>query len=85
MGIKAGRTRHNRERTISTMTLIEKAAHAAERKAFEKVLDNFIQKGRTKDAAAAAQELVDMAEKIQGSVWKKESFEVLHMIAGQPE
>ena len=22
---------------------------------------------------------------IQGSVWKKESFEVLHMIAGQPE
>ena len=43
------------------MTLIEKAAHAAERKAFEKVLDNFIQKGRTKDAAAAAQELVDMA------------------------
>ena len=67
------------------MTLIEKAAHAAERKAFEKVLDNFIQKGRTKDAAAAAQELVDMAEKIQGSVWKKESFEVLHMVAGQPE
>ena len=53
------------------MTLIEKAAHAAERKAFEKVLDNFIQKGRTKDAAAAAQELVDMAEKIQGSVWKR--------------
>ena len=67
------------------MTLMEKAAHAAERKAFEKVLDNFIQKGRTKDAAAAAQDLVDMAEKIQGSVWKKESFEVLHMIAGQPE
>ena len=67
------------------MTLMEKAAHAAERKAFEKVLDNFIKKGRTEDAAAAAQDLVDMAEKIQGSVWKKESFEVLHMIAGQPE
>lgn len=67
------------------MTLMEKAAHAAERKAFEKVLENFIQKGRTEDAAAAAQDLVDMAEKIQGSVWKKESFEVLHMIAGQPE
>ena len=48
MGIKAGRIRHNRERTISTMTLIEKAAHAAERKAFEKVLDNFIQKGDRK-------------------------------------
>ena len=64
------------------MTLMEKAAHAAERKAFEKVLDNFIKKGRTEDAAAAAQDLVDMAEKIQGSVWKKESFEVLHMIAG---
>jgi len=26
-----------------------------------------------------------MAEKIQGSVWKKESFEVLRMIAGQPD
>lgn len=63
------------------MTLMEKAAHAAERKAFEKVLDNFIQKGKTADAASAAQDLVDMAEKIQGSVWKKESFEVLHMIA----
>ena len=50
------------------MTLMEKAAHAAERKAFEKVLDNFIKKGRTEDAAAAAQDLVDMAEKIQGSV-----------------
>ena len=67
------------------MTLMEKAAHAAERKAFEKVLENFIQKGKTADAASAAQELVDMAEKIQGSVWKKESFEVLHMIGGQPE
>ena len=67
------------------MTLMEKAAHAAERKAFEKVLENFIQKGKTADAASAAQDLVDMAEKIQGSVWKKESFEVLHMIAGQPE
>ena len=67
------------------MTLMEKAAHAAERKAFEKVLGNFIQKGKTADAASAAQDLVDMAEKIQGSVWKKESFEVLHMIAGQPE
>ena len=67
------------------MTLMEKAAHAAERKAFEKVLENFIQKGKTADAASAAQDLVDMAEKIQGSVWKKESFEVLRMIAGQPE
>ena len=51
------------------MTLMEKAAHAAERKAFEKVLENFIQKGKTADAASAAQDLVDMAEKIQGSVW----------------
>lgn len=67
------------------MTLMEKAAHAAERKAFEKVLENFIQKGKTADAASAAQDLVDMAEKIQGSVWKKESFEVLRMIAGQPD
>ena len=50
------------------MTLMEKAAHAAERKAFEKVLENFIQKGKTADAASAAQDLVDMAEKIQGSV-----------------
>ena len=56
------------------MTLMEKDAHAAERKAFEKVLENFIQKGKTADAASAAQDLVDMAEKIQGSVWKKESF-----------
>ena len=48
------------------MTLMEKAAHAAERKAFEKVLENFIQKGKTADAASAAQDLVDMAEKNPG-------------------
>ena len=75
---------YNREKELEpTMTLMEKAAHAAERKAFEKV-DNFI-KGTHRGRSGAAQDLVDMAERIQGSVWKKESFEVLHMIAGQPE
>ncbi len=73
------------ERTATDYDTDGKAAHAAERKAFEKVLDNFIQKGKTADAASAAQDLVDMAEKIQGSVWKKESFEMLHMIANEPD
>ena len=33
------------------MTLTDKLSHAAERKAFETILDNLIKKGQTQDAA----------------------------------
>ena len=35
------------------MTLTDKLSHAAERKAFETILDNLIKKGQTQDAAQA--------------------------------
>ena len=44
------------------MTLTDKLSHAAERKAFETILDNLIKKGQTQDAAQVATDLVNMVE-----------------------
>ena len=46
------------------MTLTDKLSHAAERKAFETILDNLIKKGQTQDAAQVATDLVNMVEKL---------------------
>lgn len=41
-----------------TMTVTEKLAHAAERKAFETMLDSLIRKSRTQDVGKVADDLV---------------------------
>ena len=50
------------------MTLTDKLSHAAERKAFETILDNLIKKGQTQDAAQVATDLVNMVEKLHSDV-----------------
>ena len=67
------------------MNAAEKIAHAAERKAFEIMLDSLIKKGQTQDVGDIANSLVDMVQKIHGSVWKPETFSGLHMIANEPD
>ena len=46
------------------MRITEKISHAAERKAFETILDNLIQKGQTQDAGQIANDLVNMVQKL---------------------
>lgn len=59
--------------------------HAAERKAFKLVLDNFIKKAQTKDASEAAESLIDHVEKIMKGSWPDHSFETLRQIANDPD
>ena len=67
------------------MTVTEKLAHAAERKAFETMLDSLIRKSRTQDVGKVADDLVRMVQKIHSSVWTPETFEMLHQIANDPD
>ena len=56
------------------MTLTDKISHAAERKAFETILDNLIKKGQTQDAGQIANDLVNMVQKLHSDVWSEASF-----------
>ena len=51
------------------MNAAEKIAHAAERKAFEAMLDSLIRKSQTKDVCTVANDFVNMVQKIHSSVW----------------
>lgn len=66
------------------MSITEKISHAAERKAFETVLDSLIKKGQTQDAGKIANNLVNMVQKLHGDVWSEASFQTLHMLANDP-
>ena len=59
------------------MNAAEKIAHAAERKAFETMLDSLIRKSQTKDVCTVANDFVNMVQKIHSSVWTPETFEDL--------
>ena len=52
------------------MTLTDKISHAAERKAFETLLDNLIKNGQTHDASQVASDLVAMVQRLHGDVWR---------------
>ena len=67
------------------MNAAEKIAHAAERKAFEAMLDSLIRKSQTKDVCTVANDFVNMVQKIHSSVWTPEAFEMLHQIANDPD
>ena len=67
------------------MKLTEMVSHAAERKAFETVLDRMIKKGQTEDVGDLAKELIDLIQKILGDTWKPESYETLRRIAEEPD
>lgn len=59
--------------------------HAAERKAFKTVLDNFIKKGQNEDASEMAESLISLVEKIMKGSWSDTSFELLRDIANDPD
>ena len=67
------------------MNAAEKIAHAAERKAFEAMLDSLIRKSQKKDVCTVANDFVNMVQKIHSSVWTPETFEMLHQIANDPD
>ena len=66
------------------MTLTDKISYAAERKAFETLLDNLIKKGQTHDASQVASDLIAMVQRLHGDVWSETSFQTLRMIANDP-
>lgn len=59
--------------------------HAAERLAFQTVLNKLIKTAETKDAAEAANSIVSLMEKILGDSWSKESYENLRYVADHPD
>ena len=67
------------------MSITERISHAAERKAFETVLDSMLKKGQTQDVGDLAKQLVDMIQKIHKGTWSDASYETLRMIADQPD
>ena len=67
------------------MSITEKLSHAAERKAFETILDSMIKKGQTQDVGDLAEQLIDLVQKIQGKTWKDSSYAALRMLAEQPD
>ena len=67
------------------MSITEKISHAAERKAFETVLDSMLKKGQTQDVGDLAQQLIDIIQKIHKGTWSDDSFDALRAIAENPE
>ena len=62
-----------------------KIVHAAERKAFKTVLDRFIAKSQTEAAAEAANDLINIVEKIMKGAWSDGSFDMLRQIAANQD
>ena len=67
------------------MSITEKISHAAERKAFETILDSMLKKGQTQDVGDLAQQLIDMIQKIHKGTWSDKSYETLRMVAENPD
>ena len=67
------------------MKVTEKLSHAAERRAFETILDSMIKKGQTQNVGELASELVDMIQRILGDTWKPESYELLRRLSEEPD
>ena len=67
------------------MSITEKISHAAERKAFETILDSMLKKGQTQDVGDLAEQLIDMIQKIHKGTWSDKSYETLRMIAENPD
>ena len=66
------------------MGITEKISHAAERKAFETILDSMLKKGQTQDVGDLAEQLIDLIQKIHKGTWSDSSYAALRMIAEDP-
>lgn len=67
------------------MSITEKISHAAERKAFETILESMLKKGQTQDVSDLAEQLIDMIQKIHKDTWSDKSYETLRMVAENPD
>ena len=67
------------------MSITEKISHAAERKAFETILESMLKKGQTQDVGDLAEQLIDMIQKIHKGTWSDKSYETLRMVAENPD
>ena len=67
------------------MSIAEKISHAAERKAFETILESMLKKGQTQDVGDLAEQLIDMIQKIHKGTWSDKSYETLRMVAENPD
>ena len=61
-----------------------KIVHAAERKAFQTVLNRFIAKSQAGNTAEVANDLIGSVEKIMKGTWQDSSFAMLKGIAADP-
>ena len=64
---------------------MNKITHAAERKAFQTVLNKMIDRGSEKDVADMAESLLSLIHKIMKGTWKESTFTTLQAIADDPE
>ena len=55
---------------------MENIMHQAERKAFEKILRNIVDKAQYEDVSELAESIVSLMKKILGSSWKDESYQL---------
>ena len=67
------------------MKVTEKISHAAERKAFETILDSMIKKAQTQDVGELAESLIDLINKIQKDTWSDAAYATLRQIAHEPD
>ena len=63
---------------------MNKLLHAAERKAFQFILDRLIDKAQTDNASEMANSLISLIEKIMGNTWSEETFQNLRAVADDP-
>ena len=64
---------------------MENIMHQAERKAFEKILRNIVDKAQYEDVSELAESIVSLMKKILGSSWKDESYQLFIDIAENPD
>ena len=67
------------------MKVADKLSHAAERKAFETILDSMIKKGQTQDVGELANQLIDLIQKILKDTWSDKAYEDLRTVAADPD
>ena len=64
---------------------MNKIVHAAERKAFQSVLERIIKKGQKEDVAELADSLLNLVQKILGDSWTPEAYDNLRRIFAKPD
>ena len=55
--------------------------HAAERKAFQIVINRLLSKSKTESVAEVADSFINLIEKVLGNAWREKTYENLHKIA----